>query len=514
MAKKRIFGFFVFFGVFSAFILSLSAQKNVVYDIVLENGRIMDPYTSADFTGHLGIKGGKIAVIVPLEKADAGKPLAAESRIDVSGRVIAPGFIDIHTHEGLLAKTMELFVKDGRTTMIGGNCGGSMGAVGNYLSSMEKRGILINYATFSGHITLRMRVGARDRYAAATPEQIEAMIPLCEQDMEAGALGVSYGIEYVPGASYAEILALGKVAARYGGMTATHGRYGEKTPLAVYALWEMVRLTKDTGIPHQYSHIGSMLGYSDVMDEALDMLEFANSRGLRMLADIYSYDAWNTGLGAAVLDEGAFEKMDCRPEDLEVVSTVIIDGETVLKAGERLTRELFDRIRGLVLENKLPDPGVIGHAIKSEKISLAMQSPYVVCGSDGALAFDRVAKKPVGHPRTTNNFARFLGHWVREKGTVDLMTALFKTSTQSALHLGLAGKGRIAVGADADITVFDPEMIIDRGDFGDGFDTPPEGIDYVIVNGILTVNEGEIVPDTMPGKVIRRTWPIPGYVKR
>lgn len=514
MLKTNIFKLVFIFGAVFSICVSVSPQSDITYDIVLENGRIMDPLTRADYLGHLAIKDGKIAAIVPAGETKAANSLTAKTTIDVSGSVIAPGFIDIHTHEGLLPQTMEMFVRDGRTTMIGGNYGSSMGAVATYLSTMEKRGILINYATFSGHIILRMRVGARDRYEAATPEQIEAMLPLCAQDMEAGALGVSYGIEYVPGASYAEILALGKVAARYGGMTATHGRYGEKTPLAVYALWEMVRLTKDTGIPHQYSHIGSMLGYGDVMDEALDMLEFANSQGLRMLADIYAYDAWNTGLGAAVLDEGAFEKMDCRPEDIEVVSTVVIDGKTIMKPGDRFTPELFDSIRALVLDKKMSDPGVIGHAIKPEKISLAMQSPYVVCGSDGALSYDRVAKKPVGHPRTTNNFARFLGHWVREQGTVDLMTALFKTSTQSALHLGLAGKGRIALGADADITVFQPDTVIDKADFGEGFATPPTGIDYVFVNGILTVNKGEIVPEIQPGKVIRRTWRIPGYTKQ
>jgi len=167
----------------------------------------------------------------------------------------------------------------------------------------------------------------------------------------------------------------------------------------------------------------------------------------------------------------------------------------------------------LVLDNKIPDPGVIGHVIKPDKISLAMQSPYVVCGSDGALSYDPVAKKAVGHPRTTSNFARFLGRWVREKGTLDLMTALFKTSTQTALHLGLSGKGRIALGADADLTVFDPETIIDRSDYGKDFDTPPAGIAYVLVNGVLTLDKGELIPDIRPGKVIRRTWRVPGYKK-
>lgn len=228
MAKSSFRKILFIWGACLSIILSLPAQKDLTYDIVLENGRIMDPFTRAEYLGHLAIMDGKIAAIVPVENAETEKNLNGKTTIDVSGLVVAPGFIDMHSHEGLLPRTMEVFVKDGRTTMIGGNCGGSKGTVDKYLSSLEKRGILINYATFSGHITLRMRVGAKDRYAAASPEQIEAMIPLCEQDMEAGALGVSYGIEYVPGASYAEILALGQVAARYGGMTATHGRYGKK----------------------------------------------------------------------------------------------------------------------------------------------------------------------------------------------------------------------------------------------------------------------------------------------
>ena len=482
------------------------------YDVLIKNGRIMDPLTRADFFGHVGIKNGKIKAILPVGQ---GKKSADEAGliIDATGLVVAPGFIDMHAHEGMMTKTMEYFVKDGRTMMIGGNCGGSMGALARYFGSLERMGLRLNYASFSGHGTLRARVGAQDRYKAATPEQIEEMIPLLEADMGAGSLGVSYGIEYIPGSSYEEILALGKVAARYGGMTATHGRYGRNSHLAVYSLWEMVRLAYDTGAPHQYAHIGSMLGYGDVMDEGLDMLEFANAKGIRIMADIYSYEAWNTGLGAAILDEGFFERMNCKPEDIEVLSTVTIDGKTVIKAGERFTRELFDSIRAKVVDGEIPDPMVIGHAIRADKARLAIQSPYVVCGSDGAVAFDPVQKKPVAHPRTTNNFARFLGKWVREEGTMDLMTALFKTSTQTALHLGLTGKGRIAVGVDADITVFNPDTILDRGRYGEGFDIPPVGIDYVLVNGVLTVRRGALLPDIEAGKVIRRTWKIPGYIK-
>ncbi|MFC2158324.1 amidohydrolase family protein [Acidobacteriota bacterium] len=512
MKKRTVFIALIFLSVYVLSASLGSSSDEGEYDVLIKNGRVMDPLTRADFTAHVGIKDGKIKAILPVEKEEKAPP-GADLIIDAKGLVVAPGFIDIHAHEGMMTKTMEYFVKDGRTMMIGGNCGGSMGALARYFGSLERMGLRLNYASFSGHGTLRPRVGAQDRYKAATAEQIEAMIPLLEADMEAGSLGVSYGIEYIPGSSYEEILALGKVAARYGGMTATHGRYGRNSHLAVYSLWEMVRLAKDTGAPHQYAHIGSMLGYGDVMDEGLDMLEFANAKGIRILADIYSYEAWNTGLGAAVLDEGFFERMNCKPEDIEVLSTVTIDGKIVMKAGDRFTLELFDSIRAKVLDGEIPDPMVIGHAIRADKTRLAIQSPYVVCGSDGAVSFDPVQKKPVAHPRTTNNFARFLGRWVREEGTMDLMTALFKTSTQAALHLGLTGKGRIAVGADADITIFNPDTISDRGLYGEGFDTPPVGIDYVLVNGMLTVSKGEFQPDIKAGKVIRRTWKIPGYIK-
>lgn len=512
--KKIVLSVFLCLGLLFVLFMPVRADKDVTYDIVIKNGRVLDPLTRADYRANLGIKDGKIKGIFPLPRDEKeGAELNAKVILDAAGLVVAPGFIDMHAHEGILKKTMEVFVRDGRTTMIGGNCGGSRGRVDRYLTSLDKSGLFINYATYSGHSSLRMQVGAKDRYEAATDQQIEAMIPLLEQDMNAGALGVSYGINYVPGASYKEVLALARVSARYGGMTAAHGRYGQNSPLSVYSLWEMVRLTKDTGIPHQYSHIGSMLGYGDFMNEGLELLEFAQAKGLRMLADIYSYDAWSTGLGSAILDEGFFERMNCKPGDLEAVSTVVVDGKTVMKSGDRFTQELFDSIRGLVVDKKIADPGIIGHVIRPDKVQLAMSNPFVVCGSDGGISYDPRTKKHVGHPRTTNNFARFLGLWVREKGTVDLMTALFKTSTQSALHLGLTGKGRIAVGADADITVFDPASIIDRGEFGEGFDTPPLGIEYVLVNGVLAVEKGKLVPDITPGRTIRRTWKVPGYSK-
>jgi N-acyl-D-amino-acid deacylase len=395
--------------------------------------------------------------------------------------------------------------------MIGGNCGGHPYPLAEFFDKLDQEGCLINYASYAGHGVFRSMVGANNIYAPATPEQIEAMIPFAEQEMEAGALGISYGIMYVPGASYDEILALGKVAAKYGGLTAAHARYGHNSPLAVDSVREMIQLSKDTGIPHQYAHMGSMLGYSEIMDQALEVIAEARSEGVKFCGDIYSYTAWSTGLGSAILDPGFFERYNCKPEDLEVTATVVINGEVVMHAGDRFTQELFDLIRPKVRAGEIPDPGVIGHVIKPEKVKLAMQTPFIMSGSDGSVGLDPVTGKYVGHPRVAGNFSRFLGYWVRELGTVDLMTALFKTSTMAALQLGLENKGRIALGVDADITIFDPESVIDRSTYGDGFLAPSLGIEYVIVNGIISVENGEVLGGAKAGKPIRRTWTIPGY---
>jgi len=486
----------------------MGSSPNGGLDIVIKNGRVMDPLTGTDVIANVGIKNGRIVGIAP-----AGQSFGqAKVVIDATGLVVAPGFIDIHRHEGILPKTMEASVLDGVTTMIGGNCGGAPYPIADYFAELEEEGCLISYASYFGHSTFRYMVGAYDRYAAATPEQIEAMLPLAEQEMKSGALGVSYGIMYVPGASYEEILALAEVAAKYGGMTAAHARYGHDSPLAVDSLREMVQLSSDSGIPHQYSHMGSMLGYSAIMDEAMEILDEAQAEGIRICGDIYSYCAWSTGLGSAILDPGFFERYNCGPGDIEVVRTVVIGGVVILEAGSRFVDEAqFWYIRGKVLDGTIPDPGVIGHVIKPEKVKLAMQSPYVMSGSDGSVGYDPRTGKYVGHPRTAGNFSRFLGYWVREQGVCDLMTGLFKTSTQAALQLGLRNKGRIHPGADADITIFNPATVIDRSTFGEGFMTPPEGIEYVIVNGELTVADGELVEGVLAGKPIRRTWTVPGY---
>lgn len=479
------------------------------YDLVITRGRIIDPEKGTDITANIGILDSRIDKIVP-----PGQTLKAKKTIDAEGQVVAPGFIDMHAHDGIIDMTMQAHVLDGVTTMISGNCGGHPFPLEEHFNKLEQSGILINYATLAGHNTFRRLVGIKDRNSAAAPEQIEKMQELVEQEMSAGALGVSYGIAYAPGATYEEILALAQTAAEKSGMLSSHARSGAITQEGIDSYREMIQLARDSGIPLEFSHIGSTLAKSDNMDKFLEEMAQARAEGVRISADIYSYLATGGAMSSAIADPGFFERHGHKPQDIEVVGMVKIDGKVFMEPGSRFKDEKqFYFVRDKILSGEIPEPGMIAHIMKPEKVKLGMASPFVMCGSDGAVQMDRVTQKYQGHPRVAGNFSRFLGYWTREEGTIDLMTALFKTSTQAALFLGLANKGRIAEGADADIIVFNPDTITDKSTFGDNFRTPPEGIDYVIVNGEITVSKGKLVPGVKAGKVIRRNWVIPGRSK-
>ncbi len=486
------------------------------YDLVIKNGDVMDPLSQTVQIANVYINDGKIEEIVPVDSDN--KDVIAATEIDAEGLVVAPGFIDAHGHETELSMTMEAHLLDGVTTMFGGNCGHSWYPVdlsvsfSEYLSSLESEGVLINYVPMVGHVTLRNRIGITDIDSAATTEQIAEMVQIAEQALQVGAFGVSYGLQYVPGASYDEVLALGNAAATYNGMTACHGRVGGVIPEAIDAVNEMIQLARDTNIPHEYSHLGSMVGSNDNMDIALELINQAQAEGVKICGDIYPYDAASTMLSADIFSPGFFERTNSTPQDAETASSVVTtDGELLMNTGDRFSsEEEFYEIRDRILAGEVVDFNIIVHIIKKDKIKLAMQNPYICVGTDGAVSLD-TNNNPSGHPRVAGSFSRFLGYWVRQENTVPLMEGLFKTSTRIALFLGLTGKGTVSVGADADITIFDPDTVIDRATFGEGFLTPPDGIEYVIVNGVVVAEDGAIVASGTPGQVIRREWDVPGY---
>jgi len=322
--------------------------------------------------------------------------------------------------------------------------------------------------------------------------------------MEAGAIGISFGLMYSPGATRDEVLAASKVAAEYSNLVGAHGRYWGNSPQTLEGVQEFIQLSRESGISVQYSHLGSMAGYGEWMDACISSLDEAQSEGLKISCDTYPYLAGMGNLGSAAFDDGVFELRNSTPSDYEVPSDVIVDGKLVMRRGDRFTQELWNLVRPLVLKGKIPDPRCIGHAVKPEKVKLALLKPYVMIGSDGRVSKDE-GGNPFGHPRVAGTHSKFLGQLVREERLTDLMTALSKCSTLPAQKLGLKNKGRISEGADADVTIFDANSIIDRSTFGSGFDIPPSGIEYVIVNGVVTIDKGEVVSDVRPGQVLLRS---------
>jgi len=495
------------------------------YDVVIHGGRVMDPLTRTDVVANLGIRDGKIAAIVPVETR-----LAGDTVIDATGLVVAPGFINVHGHEGLLSKTMEVSVRDGVTTIIGGNCGFSetppegefMGA-DEYFSKVTADGAHNNFATLTGHNSLRTAAGVPDPYTGATAEQVDRMLSLLERDLASGSLGVSYGPFYNPGAAYEEMLATAKMASEHHGAASIHVRHGspirpspEEEPLNIQAFREGIRLARESGVPMIMSHNGGPNFGAVNAGMALQIMNTAMDEGLRLISDVHPYDAFNTSAAAPVFQDGPpiaeqLALLDRSISDITVQNTVVVDGEVFMESLEPFgSIEQFIFVRDRVRAGDLPDPGLIGHFYPEHMIKTWMQAPFVMMESDGAVEVDPETGKFTAHPRIAGTYSKFLGYWVREQGVCDLMTALAKSSTMAAVFLGLDGKGRVQVGADADLVLFDPETVIDTATYrAEGSLNPPEGIPHVIVNGVPVVRDSQLTGDK-PGRVIRRTDPVPG----
>jgi len=520
--KHVVFGFFVL--LICVLALNYCAQKES-YDIVILNGRVMDPFTRTDVFANVGLKDGKIAAIVPV-----GQTLSGETVIDATDLVVAPGFINIHGHEGIIDKTMEVSVRDGVTTIIGGNCGGAcmtedaILSVDKYFEMLDEAGIYSNFATFAGHSSLRLLVGVPDEQTPATKDHLVKILSLLEADMKAGALGVSFGPFYVPGTTYEEMMASATKCAEFGGGGSIHVRYGtpfrpvpSDEPLNIQAIREGIQLGKEADVPMIISHNGGASFGPVQSGMALQIMYTAMEEGVKLISDVHPYDAFNTSISAPVFSPPAFAEqlpeMGAKISDIKVQNSVVIDDKVVMQSLEPFSSiDQFNSIRNKVLSREIPEPGIIGHFYPSHMTLTWMQAPFVMIENDGAIDEDRKTGKLTAHPRIAGSFSKFLGYWVREKGVCDLMTGLSKSSTMAAVWLGLENKGRINVGADADLVLFNPVTVIDKATYQPGGALiPPEGMPHVIVNGVLVVEDGELTGNK-PGKTIRRIWDIPGIL--
>ena len=444
------------------------------YDIVIANGRVIDPETKLDAIRFVGINKGRITNVSKTQ-------LKGTKTIDATGLVVAPGFIDPISHgQDLENDRVQIF--DGVTTKLQLE-GGVRDQDKWHQAQKGKR--ICNYGAGTGHPTLRREVMGNDHDAElepSTPAQVAKMAGIINQQLAKGALAVGFGMEYVPGTTRLEVVEMFKVAAAYQASCHVHMRYGTylEEQSVFTAIEEVVAVSVMTGAPLHIVHVPSMaLGNTA---DALKLIQMAQAKGVNLTCDFYPYTAFGTGISSEVFAEGWQKRFGIDYKDLEYAKT-----------HERLTPELFEKYR--------KDGGmVIAHAIPEHAVQSAVRNPATMVGSDGGLS------KGVGHPRSSGTFARVLGHYSRELGIISLPEAIKKMTYMAAKRMehrcaDFHRKGRIQAGADADIVVFDPKTILDRATF-DKPNLTSVGMRHVLINGTPVISNSVLV-ESMPGTPLR-----------
>ncbi len=523
-----------------------------MYDLIVTNGRIVDGSGGLPYPGEIAIEGSHI---VAMGEVGAGE---GNQTIDASGYVIAPGFIDIHSHTDLsllIDPMAQSKLRQGVTTEIGGNCGSSPGPfsidsrseyqvqwetfgitidwleLGQFLSRIEQMGTGINYGTLVGHGTIRSSViGAESRQA--TPSESRQMARTLERAMDQGAWGLSTGLIYPPGcwAPTSELAELCKIVEEREGLYATHIR-GEGKRL-IPAIAEAIVLGVETGVPVQIAHLkASGRSQWGLVEEALRHIDHARAQGVDVAADRYPYRASSTSLSAlypewahrqgrqAFLDRLGDPSQRSRMEkemalwepevgwDCVLVAGVdsernrTVEGLTITEIASRWSCSPFDAASRLVQE----EDGMVSICCFSsaqEDVDRALEHPWVMVGSDAmARTHEGPLSKGKPHPRAYGTFPRFIRRYVRERSTLSLAEAVRKMTSLPASRLGLRDRGILAPHTFADLVIFDPSTITDTSDYANPH-RYPQGIRDVIVNGELVIKDGELT-GARPGRVLR-----------
>jgi N-acyl-D-amino-acid deacylase len=446
------------------------------YDLVIKNGNIIDPLLELTTIGNIGVHSGKIVTITR-------ETIEGTTTIDAKMQVVSPGFVDIHSHVDNYQCAGKSYALQGITTTIGGNCGLSPLSPTVFFEQMQKTGFPINQGQFAGHsFSLREEVGLTNPHQPADKEQIEMMVELAQKRLAQGAIGISFGLEYAPGSSYQEVLELCRLAALYGKPVSIHVRHDSWEGLK--AIDETIRLAEETGVSIIISHLVYMVGMG-MMTEALCMIDNARERGLDIAVDSGLYSAFATFIGSEVFAPGCLEKWGRSYEDLYI--------STGPYAHQQCTEPLFNMLR-----KEAPETVLVAFVGTEAEVYEALARPYVVVSTDGAVGSPEPG---TGHPQDSGTYPKFFRTMVRETGRLSLLEAVRKCTLQPARLLGLDSKGTIKPGSDADLVIFDLNRISDTSDYpGLGQpDSPPLGIDYVIVNGQLVVENGEFIATAKPG---------------
>ena len=464
------------------------------YQIVLLNGRIIDPESGTDFIGNLGIDNGVIKYL--------GKDsIKGDKELNISGLVISPGFIDLHSH-GQDRENYFLQASDGVTSALELELGTD--DVVNWYKAREDMSP-INYGVSIGHIPIRMMVmkdaacislkeekfkgdivrlpvgdGAHKQ---ASSEEIINIKSMISKGLKEGAVCVGLGIAYTPGDSWWEIIEGFRIAALYNAVCHVHMRgWGASAGNdAIQGLSELIAASSITGASLHLVHINS--SGNVMVPKLLSMIKDASSKGLDITTECYPYAAGMTGIEAPLFDEGWQEKTGMDYKDLEWPET-----------GERLNKISFDKYRS-------KGGMVILHSMSNDVVDIAVKSDITMIATDGYI------KKGKGHPRTTGSYSMILGKYVRERKVITLIDAIRKMSFMPAKRLenlvpNMKNKGRIKLGADADLVVFNPDSIINKSTYSNP-SAISEGIVHLIVNGIFVIENENIDYSSNCGKPIR-----------
>lgn len=499
------------------------------YDIILRGGRIIDGTASPWYRGDVAIRGDTIARIAASISAPAGRV------IDVKSLVVAPGFIDIHTHarRGIFElPTADSYTRQGVTTLVEGPDGSSPLPLKPFLEKVAMLGISPNFASFVGQGSVRGEViGEADR--KATPEEMEKMRALVRQGMEDGAFGLSSGLFYVPGTftPTAEVVELAKVAGQMGGIYISHMRNEAKGVLD--SVRETITIGEQGGLPTQVTHhkvVGKAYWGRSV--DTLKLIDEARARGVDASIDQYPYTASATSIGSALLPawalEGGREATLKRLKDPGTRAKIKAESVAIIRdergggdpknvaissnewdpsmAGKNLAEVTASRKLPVTLENAaetvmwiVEQGGAQGvfHAIGEEDLQRILVHPATMIASDGEVA---IFGRNVPHPRSYGTFVRVLGVYAREKKLLSLETAVQKMTALPAQRLGLADRGVLREGLKADIVVFDAARVRDTATF-ERPHSYAEGVNVVLVNGQVIFENGEMTT-ARPGRVL------------
>ncbi len=442
-------------------------------DLLLTGGQYPDFDAGEMKAGNIGIKDGKIAYI------GSEKPEAAES-VDVSGCIVSPGFIDIHMHEenfkdeGEQYVIAQMMLEMGVTTAVGGNCGIQKQKL-SYFKDVLRRlgGSPVNYIMLAGYNQMRYALGI-GRYETATAAQRAELKQLLKQELDEGAYGISFGIEYDPGITTEEVLDALTVSDDPHLLAAAH--YRADCLGNIDSITEMIEIAGQIPMKFQISHLSSCSALG-MMEESLDAINRAMEQNPRLNYDTYPYNAFSTYMGSSVFEDGCLEAWHKDYSDILLTDAPYKD--------VRCNQEIFEKVRA-----EYPDMLAVAFVMNESEIAAAIANP------NGMVASDAIINNGNGHPRAAGTFPRVLGKYVREDKALPLIDAVRKMTLEPAKRLELEGKGRMQIGCDADITVFDPETVIDGATFSD-LHIQPEGIEYVFIGGKKAMDHKTTVNDRL-----------------